>query len=288
MGMIIKVNSGIYTVKCGDEILECRPLGKMRRGQFTPIAGDNCIVEKTEQGKGLITEILPRKNSLIRPKLANIDNLLVCFAAANPSPLLNVIDKLTVLAEKNNIKPIIIITKADIGADEEIEKYRSIYEKAGYKVIITSVNDKDALKRELREELSNKITAVAGCSGVGKSTLLNNFLGEDFLVTGEISAKNKRGKNTTTGVELFPCCDGYIADTPGFSSLEIYDTEKEELETLFPEIKRHIGFCRFVGCSHISEPDCPVKEAVYKGEISMERYNSYTEFYNKIKNTKKY
>ncbi len=287
-GIIIKGNGGLYTVKHDGGYIDCSIRGKFRIGEITPIAGDRCIVEKTDDGKGSISQVLPRKNSLIRPKLANVDNLLIVFAAANPKPILNVVDKLTVLSEKKSIKPIIIITKADVGQAEEIGYYKNIYELAGYSVIVTSKDNPGDIEERLKEELTGKVTAVAGCSGVGKSTLLNGLFGIDYLQTGDISKKNKKGKHTTTCVELFEKFGGFVADTPGFSSLDIGEVEKDELEQLFPEIKCRLGNCRFTGCSHINEPDCMVKKALENKLISESRYNNYIEFYNILKNAKKY
>ncbi|MDP4118771.1 MAG: ribosome small subunit-dependent GTPase A [Bacillota bacterium] len=287
-GLIIKGNGGIYTVRTEEGDIECSLRGKFRIGEIVPTAGDLCLVENTETGKGIVKEILPRKNSLIRPKLANVDNMMIIFAAANPEPILSVVDKLTVISEKNKIKPIIIITKADVGEEEKIDEYRTIYESAGYRVIVTSKDEDDGIQQLLKDEFKNKITTVAGCSGVGKSTLLNKLFGGENLQTGEISSKSHRGKHTTTCVELFERCGGYIADTPGFSSIEINELEKEELENLFPEIKRNLGDCRFKGCSHINEPDCSVKEAFAKGDITPHRYENYVQFYTMLKSIKKY
>ena len=287
-GIIVKVSSGIYTVSHPGGKTDCRLRGKFRIDGTAPVAGDKCKLSFADDGAGVITEILPRKNSLIRPKLANIDNLLIVFAAKNPEPQPGVIDRLTVTAEQKGIRPIIVITKADIADGDEIAKYRDIYESAGYKVIVTSKDDEEDTDELLREDLHGKITAVAGCSGVGKSTLINKMFGIDNLRTGEISAKNLKGRHTTTCIELFEKFDGFVADTPGFSSLEIFEAEKEDLENLFPEIKSRLGSCRFTGCSHITEPDCPIKEAVEKGEIHPLRYESYVKLYTDLKNRKKY
>lgn len=286
-GIITKVSSGIYTVCADGTKTECRPRGKFRINGTAPIAGDRCVFEQNG-AEGVITEILPRKNSMIRPKLANIDNLLVVFAVKNPKPQPDIIDRLTVTAEQKGIRPIIIITKADLEKKEIVAEYSEIYKSAGYKVVVTSSADEKQAEELLGDVLKDKITAVAGCSGVGKSTFLNRIFGENNLKTGEISAKNLKGKHTTTCTELYEKYGGLIADTPGFSSLEIFEAEKEELENYFPEIKKRLGGCRFTGCSHISEPDCPVKAAVEQGEIHQQRYESYVKLYNDLKNKKKY
>ena len=287
-GIIVKVSSGIYTVCHVKGRTECKPRGKFRINGTAPVAGDKCTIELNGDGTGVITDILPRKNSMIRPKLANIDNLLVVFAAKNPEPQPGVIDRLTVTAEQKGICPIIIITKADLETPEKIAEYEKIYTSAGYRVIVTSSEDEKDAEELLGDILKHKITAVAGCSGVGKSTFLNRIFGGESLKTGEISSKNLKGKHTTTCIELFEKFEGFIADTPGFSSLEIFDAEKEELENYFPEIKSRVGNCRFTGCSHVTEPDCPVKDAVARGEIHPLRYDSYVKLYTDLKNRKKY
>lgn len=286
-GIIVKVSSGVYTVSHAEGKIECRPRGKFRINGTAPIAGDRCVFEVNNDGTGTITEILPRKNSMIRPKLANIDNLLVVFAARNPEPQPSIIDRLTVTAEQKNITPVIVITKADLATEKEIEKYKSIYTSAGYKVVVTA-SGYDGSEEQIKDILCGKITAVAGCSGVGKSTFLNRLFGDEALKTGEISSKNLKGRHTTTCIELYEKFGGLVADTPGFSSLEIFEAEKEELESFFPEIKRYLGNCRFTGCSHITEPDCPVKDAVSAGSISSSRYESYVQLYTDLKNKKKY
>ncbi len=287
-GIIVKVSSGIYTVCHEEGRTECRPRGKFRINGTAPVAGDKCTIELNEDGTGTITEILPRKNSMIRPKLANIDNLFIVFAAKNPEPQPGVVDRLTVTAEQKGICPVIIITKADLETPEKIAEYEKIYTLAGYKVIVTSSTDEKNAEELIGDILKDKITAVAGCSGVGKSTFLNRIFGGESLKTGEISLKNLKGKHTTTCIELFEKCGGFIADTPGFSSLEIFDAQKEELEHFFPEINKRLGNCRFTGCSHITEPDCPVKEAVLNGDIHPERYESYVKLYTELKNKKRY
>lgn len=282
-GIIVKISSGIYTVKCEDKVFECKVRGRMRIRDAVPIVGDRCLVSEDDT---VICDLFPRKNSMIRPKLANIDNLLIVFAAADPKPLPGVIDKLLVMAEKNGTSPVIVITKSDIGDETEISTYVETYEKAGYTVFVTS--DKCSTVEFPKGFFSGKITAVAGCSGVGKSTLLNRIFGNTLFRTGEISEKSKRGKNTTTCIELLEKDGGYVADTPGFSSFELIDIEKEELETLFPEISKATGHCRFVGCSHINEPGCGVKTALDEGRIARSRYENYVKMYNDLKNIKKY
>ncbi|MBE7059728.1 MAG: ribosome small subunit-dependent GTPase A [Ruminococcaceae bacterium] len=282
-GLIVKINSGIYTVKTEGGTTECSLRGKFRIEKNVPVVGDVC-----EFSSGVIEKIAPRKNYMIRPKLANVDVLLVVFSVSDPAPQLEIIDKITVMAEKNGIIPLIVITKTDLADCDDTDRYKNIYLSAGYKVIVTSAEKEDDIENLLKDELRGKIAAVAGCSGVGKSTLLNRIFGGNELRTGEISAKNKRGRHTTTHIQLFEKFGGYIADTPGFTSFEIIDAKKEELEQFFPEIRKNLGGCRFAGCTHINEPDCAVKDALEAGDISVCRYENYVKFYNDIKSRQTY
>ncbi len=277
-GIIIKINSGIYTVKSGIEIINCSLRGKFRIDGITPYVGDRCVVSND-----VITDILPRKNYMIRPRLANIDMLLVVFSASNPKPQLDIIDKITVMAELKNITPVIVITKSDLSDEKTVGFYKNIYDLTGYKVIVTALDEKNDIDFFLEKELRGGLAAVAGCSGVGKSTLLNRLLGNCTLKTGEISAKNKRGRHTTTCIQLFERYGGFIADTPGFASFEVGEIKQNEVENYFPEIRGRLGKCRFKGCSHINEPDCPVKDALIKGEFAKSRYDNYVKIYNDLK-----
>ena len=279
-GIIIKINSGIYTVKSGTDLITCSLRGKFRIDGITPYVGDKCVVSND-----VITDILPRKNFMIRPRLANIDMLLVVFSASNPKPQLDIIDKITVMAELKNITPVIVITKSDLSDDETVEFYKNIYDLTGYKVIVTASNENNDIDSFLEKELRGGLAAVAGCSGVGKSTLLNKLLGDGTLKTGEISSKSKRGRHTTTCIQLFERYGGFVADTPGFTSFEVGEIKQDEIENYFPEIRSRLGKCRFKGCSHINEPDCPVKDALEKGEFAKSRYDSYVKIYNDLKPT---
>ena len=279
-GIIIKINSGIYTVKSETDLINCSLRGKFRIGGITPYVGDRCVVSND-----VITDILPRKNYMIRPRLANIDMLLVVFSASNPGPQLDIIDKITVMAELKNITPVIVITKSDLADEKTVGFYKGIYDLTGYKVIVTALDEKNDIDVFLKKELKGGLAAVTGCSGVGKSTLLNRLLGDGMLKTGEVSAKNKRGRHTTTCIQLFERYGGFIADTPGFASFEVGEIKQNEVENYFPEIRGRLGKCRFKGCSHINEPDCPVKDALIKGEFAKSRYDSYVKIYNDLKQT---
>lgn len=288
-GTIIKGIGGFYYVKSDDGIYSCRARGKFRKDSQTPIVGDITEIEVTDSVKkeGYVVNILPRKNELFRPLVSNIDLLLITFAATSPTPSLQLIDKLTVTAAQKNIPTAICINKCDLNY-EVAKEYEEIYTLAGFPVLMVSALHHENVDK-LKALLKDKTTALAGNSGVGKSSLLN-AMGEDFsLATGDISDKIKRGKHTTRHTELFPLSfGGFVFDTPGFGSYEIKDLTFDELPSFFPEIREHIGGCRFSQCSHIKEPDCSVKKALEDGKIAPSRYQSYVEFYEELKKIKKW
>ena len=288
-GKIIKGIGGFYYVKTNEGIYSCRARGKFRNKSLTPMVGDivNIDVTDTEKLEGYVTEILPRKNELFRPLVSNIDLLLVTFAVTSPEPSFVLIDKLIVTAEARKIPVAICINKCDLD-EEKAKEYARTYELCGYPVVVCSAETGKNLD-PLRELLRDKTTALAGNSGVGKSSLLN-AIGESFnLKTGSVSDKIRRGKHTTRHTELFPLSfGGYVLDTPGFGSYELERLSFRDLPSLFPEIARHEGGCRFSGCSHIKEPDCSVKDALFEGKISKSRYESYTELYEQLKQIKEW
>lgn len=288
-GTIYKGIGGFYYVKTDDGIYSCRARGKFRKDSLTPMVGDIAEIEVTDNVKkeGYVTKILPRKNQLIRPLVSNIDLLLVTFAAEDPAPSLQLIDKLTVTAASKNIPTAICINKCDLNP-EIAKEYAQIYTLAGFRVLTTSALCDENVS-ELKELLANKTTALAGSSGVGKSSLLN-AIGESFnLATGVVSDKIKRGKHTTRHTELFPLSfGGFVFDTPGFGSYEIENITYRDLPSLFPEIKSHEGGCRFSGCSHVKEPDCSVKDALASGKIAKSRYESYVALYEELKKIKEW
>lgn len=288
-GKIIKGIGGFYYVSTTDGVFSCRARGKFRKESQTPIVGDMAEIEITDKEKkeGYVVKILPRKNALIRPQVSNIDQLLITFAAASPEPSLHLIDKLTVTALHRNIPCAICINKSDLN-EACAEEYKEIYESAGFKVIVCSAETGENTDR-LKELLKDKTTALAGSSGVGKSSLLNS-IGESFkLKTGNVSDKIQRGKHTTRHTELFPLSfGGFVLDTPGFGSFDIFDIKYYELTSLFPEIERYEGNCRFQGCAHIKEPDCSVKDALSTGKIAMSRYESYCQLYEQLKQIKEW
>lgn len=290
-GKIIKGIAGFYYVHVVHSgIYECKAKGIFRNKNIKPLVGDNVEIEilNEKERLGNITDVKRRENELIRPAVANISQALVVFAISEPAPNLNLLDRFLVMMEKNEIETIICFNKTDLAEESQILRMRDIYVKAGYHVMFTSAKTGTGIEDVLRM-LEGKTTAFAGPSGVGKSSLLNALIPDANSQTGEISEKIKRGKHTTRHTEIFNVGeDTYIMDTPGFSSLYVNDFEKEDLQYYFREYRNYIGKCRFAGCAHVNEPDCAVKEAVEKEDISKLRYDNYILLYDEIKNKKKY
>ncbi len=287
-GTITKGIGGFYYVKCDDKTeYACRARGRFRKEEKTPMVGDvvEISVTDTEKKEGYVTEIFPRKNEFFRPTVSNIDLLLITFAVKDPEPALEFIDKLTVTAEMRGVSVAICMNKIDLGKDLA-EIWAEEYRLAGYPVLLCSSKTGEGLE-DLRALLKGKVTALAGSSGVGKSSLLN-AIGESFtLKTGAVSDKIKRGKHTTRHTELFPLSfGGFVFDTPGFGSFELEKIKAQDLADFFPEIKPFDNLCRFQGCSHRKEPDCAVKEAVCNKKIGQNRYNSYVSMYESLKDVK--
>ncbi len=283
VGTIIKGIGGFYYVKASGDVYECKARGVFRKQKITPMIGDKVEIE-LDAGKGSIVDILPRSSFLVRPPVANIDTMMLVVAAASPEPNLFLIDKMLVNAEINNIQPAICINKTDLVERDDIEE---IYSKAGYKVFSVSAQQEHGTD-ELFEFIKGKTTAFAGLSGVGKSSLLS-LITPDELETGTVSEKIQRGKHTTRHVELFELEDeGFVLDTPGFSSLEVEGIKADDLWQYFPEMAQSQNRCRFRGCSHINEPDCFVKDMIENGEMAQSRYDSYCQLYNKLKTVKEW
>ncbi len=290
-GKIVKGIAGFYYVHVvGSGVYECKAKGVFRKEKIKPLVGDNVEIEVLDEKdmEGNITEILPRKNDLIRPAVANIDQALVVFAVTQPDPHFNLLDRFLVMMERKEIPTVLCFNKTDIAESPLITELKQIYSGCGYPVLFTSAKEEENIEK-LKELLKGKTTAIAGPSGVGKSSLINLLQSRVKMETGSISRKIARGKHTTRHSELLVLGkDSYIMDTPGFSSLYVNDFEKEELKYYFPEFDPYEGQCRFNGCDHIHEPGCAVKEAVEEGKIHRVRYQDYTEMYRELQERKKY
>ena len=290
-GKIIKGIGGFYYIHAEHQgIYECKAKGVFRNRKIKPLVGDNVEIDVIDEAekKGNIRDILPRKNELIRPAVANIDQALVFFAAAQPEPNLGLLDRFLLQMEYRNIPTVIGFNKCDLTETDRIRELEEAYGRSGYPLIFVSVREEQGLEN-LKAMLAGKTTALAGPSGAGKSSLMNWLLPEAEMETGAVSEKIKRGRHTTRHSELFHLGEGtYLFDTPGFSSLSVEFYEKETLGTLFPEFQQYEPYCRFRGCSHISEPDCGVKEALAEGKISKIRYDDYVEIYQEVQNRRKY
>lgn len=292
----------------GDTVV-CRAKGIFRHDNVTPLAGDNVVLlssseiqknasdNKAAESGFVIAEIKERKNSLIRPPLANLDYIFVTMAAAHPTPILTTIDKLISIAEFNDIEPIIVITKDDL-AHGEARRIADIYERSGFETfVISSVTGSgiDSIRSFTAEKLKAKTAAFAGASGIGKSTLMNALFPNLSLSTSDVSRKTERGRHTTRQVELFPISDeldcGYIADTPGFSMLDFerFDFfEQKDLPSTMREFTKYIGQCRYTKCSHTKEEGCAILEAVKRGDIPKSRHDSFLEINEALKAKKKW
>ena len=290
-GKIVKGIAGFYYVHvAGSGVYECKAKGVFRKENIKPLVGDDVEIEVLDEKdmEGSITKILPRKNDLIRPAVANIDQALVVFAVTQPDPHFNLLDRFLVMMERKEIPTVLCFNKTDIAEEPLITELEQIYRGCGYPVLFTSAREEENIGK-LKDLLKGKTTAIAGPSGVGKSSLINLLQSEVKMETGSISRKIARGKHTTRHSELLVLGENsYIMDTPGFSSLYVNDFEKEELKYCFPEFAPYEGRCRFNGCDHIHEPGCAVKAAVEEGKIHRVRYEDYTEMYRELKERKRY
>lgn len=290
-GKIIKGIAGFYYIHVVEfGVYECKAKGAFRKEKVKLLVGDNVEIDILNEEKklGNVVKLLPRENELIRPAVSNIDQALVVFAITKPKPHFNLLDRFLVMMESKKIPIVLCFNKKDIAEEKEIRELEEIYSSCGYHIIFTSAKEEENIKL-VKEVLKGKTTAVAGPSGVGKSSLINLFQSEIQMETGCISEKIERGKHTTRHSELIPIDDNsYIMDTPGFSSLYVNDFEKEELKYYFPEFEQYEGLCKFNGCDHIHEPNCAVKQAVEEGKIHKVRYENYIEMYKELQEKRRY
>ena len=284
-GVIIEIGSNLYKAinRENGKIYELIPRGKLKKEEITPVVGD--MVEFNNQGS--IESVLTRKVYIKRPKLANITQMILVVSSKDPKPDLLLLDKQIAFAEFLNVKVVIVLNKIDLDKKQQMQKIKEIYENIGYKVIETQAKEKFGID-ELCYVISNNINAFSGNSGVGKSTLVNGIFQKELTKEGEISQKNKRGKNTTTTIKLYEIeKNTYIADTPGFATFEISEIESKDLEKYFIEFRPFIKDCEFIGCTHIKEENCGIKQAVKEGKISLDRYERFCKIYEQLKEGEK-
>ena len=287
-GLVLSGRNGSYTVESEGCVFNCRSGTRVRKNDGKLVAGDKVIFRDNGDGNGFITQIMPRKNALVRPPVANIDLLAMVVAPKDPLPYFYNIDLLSVIAEKNKIEFALIISKSDLDSCAEILE---IYQKTGFKVIVTSSMQESGIE-DVRALLDGKITVLCGASGVGKSTLINSLFPHLQLETGELSEKIARGKNTTRTTELFALGNNiYLADTPGFTAVntELYCAiDHKELHLLFPEFEAFTKDCRYADCTHTKEEDCGIANAVKYGRISDSRHENYKKLYFELKSIDRY
>lgn len=287
-GKIIKGIAGFYYVYSENSVYECKAKGIFRNQKIKPLVGDNVIISVLDKDNriGNIEKILPRTSELIRPAVANVDQALIVFAAAFPNPNFNLLDRFLIMMEKQKVPTTICFNKMDLISLDKVEEYKEIYARSGYSMITASTLEEDGMD-EVFKVLKGKTTALAGPSGVGKSSIMNKLNPEANMDIGSISRKIERGKHTTRHSEIIPIgIDTYLMDTPGFSSIYFYDMEPEDLKQYYIEFEEQEPFCKFGGCNHIGEKDCGVKRAVEEGKISQLRYDNYKLFFEELKERK--
>lgn len=289
-GIIVRGVGGNYYVDTGIKLIECRARGLFRLKNIKPLVGDKVLIRLTEEdeNQGYIEEIKERTNEMVRPPVANAEQLLIFFAVTNPEPSFLLLDKLLIAAETNNLKPIICFNKCDLANETLKKEYENIFVNTDYRIVFTSKNEEGSLN-ELKNILKDKLTVFSGPSGVGKSSIMNAVQPDFQLKTGEISDKLKRGKHTTRHAEIYKLdSGGYVVDTPGFSSFELEGIGEYDLKEFYPEIKKYDSGCRFADCLHYKEPNCVIKDAVNDGLISQTRYNNYLRLLDEIRKIKIY
>ena len=286
-GILMKSIGGFYYVRCDSKEYECKARGSFRKSGNSPVVGDKVVISVPEEGFASIEEIKPRINKLKRPALANIDTLVIVCSTVDPEPNFTVIDKMTAAAVNNNMIPAIVVSKNDLKSGERIAE---IYRNSEFPVFLCSPDDTEDVNR-LKAFLKGKVSAFTGNSGVGKSTLINRIFPELELQTGQISRKLGRGKHTTRVVELFEIDGCFVADTPGFSTVDLQRYEmidKTQLQYCFPEFEKYLGECQFTSCSHTGEKGCRILQAVKDGEIEPSRHKSYVAMFNEVKDIKEW
>ena len=286
-GIILKGIGGFYYVEAAGEIYECKARGVFRKEGIKPLAGDRVAISVNEKAENTIDRIFERSSVLARPPVANVDRIFIVSSVCEPKPVALIIDRLTAIAVNKGIEPVVVFTKCDL---ENPDEYVAIYEKAGIKTFAVSCVSGEGIEA-VRKELENHISAFCGNSGVGKSSLLNAIFPSLELKTGEISDNLGRGRHTTRHSELFPVAGGYVADTPGFSSLDFEENEiilKDELPYAFREFEQYLGQCRFTSCLHTKEKGCRIIQAVEDGEIPASRHESYCAMMEQAKEVKEW
>ena len=289
-GKIIRGIGGFYYINAGNSIYECKAKGSFRKDGIRPLVGDDCIIDILDDKNRLanITSILPRHSEIIRPAVANVDQAMIIFAISRPEPNFNLLDRFIIQISQKDLPCIIVINKMDLADDDQRREIEEAYVACGCRVVFTSVSNREGVE-EIRKLIKGKTTTVAGPSGVGKSSMINLLQSAVKMQTGVLSDKIDRGKHTTRHSELIPIDeDTYILDTPGFSSLNLFDVSTDTLKDYYYEFEDYAAECRFLDCKHISEPDCGVKKAVESGEVSRLRYENYLTLYRECKEKRKY
>ena len=281
-GLVVKNYNGYYYVASEGEIYPCKIRGRLKKERFSLLTGDK-VVFTPSHPEGSIEEILERKNRLIKPAIANVDQIVLVFSLKNPDFNQNVFDRFLVLTEQAGLPVYICLSKADLLDDQELlDSITELYQNIGYKVLVVAKDDAKSFSA-VKDILTDKITVFAGMSGVGKSTLLNQLFPRLQLSTGEVSDKNNRGRHTTRFSQLIDIGGGYIADTPGFSSAHLEGLVVTDVQKAFREFARYSDRCRYLSCQHIAEPDCGVKDALANGLINAQRYQNYCSIVEEIK-----